>query len=150
MQLKKELDPDKEAEGTFISFLEKLVEKEKGYTTVSNPKEVDYPDWTFKVLDESASILTDNLEEDSSISDILGDQDKSEKLEQIIRVTWTYNLRSYFISLTVTQKKSVVLKLRKRRKSLSSGLLPPPTSLVNLIINNARIALSALVAGNVL
>jgi len=33
-QLKKKLDPDRESGGTFISFLGKLVEKEKRYTTV--------------------------------------------------------------------------------------------------------------------
>jgi len=30
-------------EGTFISFLEKLIEKGKGYTIISNPEEVDHP-----------------------------------------------------------------------------------------------------------
>ena len=33
-QLKKELDPDRKSRGTFISFLEKLIEKGKGYTIV--------------------------------------------------------------------------------------------------------------------
>jgi len=36
MQLKKELNPDKETKGIFISFLEKLVKKEKGYITINN------------------------------------------------------------------------------------------------------------------
>ncbi|SRR6266498_4176890 len=104
----------------------------------------------FKVLEDTVSILTDNLEEESSTSSILGDLDKLEELERITQVTQTYNLRSHSISLTVTRKKLVVPKTRKRRKSLPLGSLPPPTPLVNPIINNAEMTLSAPVAGNVL
>ena len=43
-QLKKELDPERKSERTFISFLGKLVEKRKGYTTISKPERVDYLD----------------------------------------------------------------------------------------------------------
>ncbi len=147
-QLKKKLDSDRKLEGTFISFLGKLVEKGKGYTTISKPEKVDYPNWTFKVLEDTASILTDNLEEESFISDILEDLNKSEKLEYITRIIRTYNLRSRSISPTVTKKKLVIPKTRKRRKSLPLGPLSSP--LVNPVINNARIVLLTLVAGNVL
>src|SRR6266498_3522955 len=91
-------------------------------------------------------LLTDNLEEKSSTSSILGDLDPPEKLERIIQVTRT---RSRFVSLTVTRKKPVILPTRKRRKSIPLGLLPPPTPLVNPILNNAGIALPVPVTGNV-
>ena len=51
--------------------------------TISKPERVDHPDQIFKVIDDTASILTDNLEEESSASSILGDLDPSEKLERI-------------------------------------------------------------------
>ncbi len=68
MQLKKELDLDREAGGIFISFLEKLIEKRRGYTTVSNPEEVNHSDKIFKVYHDTVSILTDNLEENLSLA----------------------------------------------------------------------------------
>ncbi len=148
-QLKKKLDPDRESKRTFISFLGKLVKKEKGYTTVSKPERVDHPDWTFKVINDTASILTDNLEEESSTSSILENLDLPEELERITWVTRIYNLRSHSISLTVTRKKLVVLTTRKHRKSILPGLLTPPAPLVNPILNNTGMALLAPVVGNV-
>ncbi len=112
-QLKKKLDSDRESRRTFISFLGKLIEKGKGYTTVSKPEKVNYLNWTFKVLEDTVSILTDNLEEESSTSSILGDFDRPEELERITRVIRTYNLRSYFISPTVTKKKLIIPKTKK-------------------------------------
>ncbi len=149
-QLKKELDSDRKPEGIFISFLGKFIKKKKGYTTVSIPEKVDHSDWTFKVLEDTASILTDNLEEESSTSSILGDFDPSKELERITWVIWTYNLRSRSVSLTVTRKKPIVSKTRRCRKSILLGLLPSSAPPVNLILNNAEMALSAPVAGNVL
>src|SRR6266498_5962873 len=86
-QLKKEFDPDRESRGTFISFLGKLVKKRKGYIIVSKPEKVDHPDRTFKVIEDIANILIDNLKEESSASSILGDLDPLEELECITRVT---------------------------------------------------------------
>ena len=85
-----------------------------------------------------------------STSSILGDLDPPEELERITRVTQTYNLRSRSVSPTLTRKKPVILTTRKWRKSISQGLLPPLAPLVNPILNNARIALSAPVVENVL
>ena len=79
--MKKELNPDRKAEGTFISFLRKLVKKGKGYIIVSNPKEVNHLDKTFKVYDNIASIFTDNSKEKYSTSSILRDLDKPEELK---------------------------------------------------------------------
>jgi len=56
-------------------------------------------------------------------------------------------LRSHFISPTVTRKKLAVPKTRKCRKSLPSE---PSPSLINLILNNAGIALPTPVIRNVL
>ncbi len=113
MQLKKELDPDREAGGTFISFLGKLVKKRKGYITISNLEEVDHSDRIFKVNHNAASILTNNPKEESSTSSILEDLDKPEKLEHITRMIQIYNLRSHSISPTISRKKLAVPKLRK-------------------------------------
>jgi len=83
VQLKKELDPKREVGGTFVSFLGKLIEKRKKYTTVSNSEEVDHSDRTFKILDDTASILTDNPDEKSSTSNILGDFNKPRAIKCI-------------------------------------------------------------------
>jgi len=85
-QLKKELDSNREPGETFISFLGKLVEKGKGYITVNKPEKIDHLDQIFKILDDTASILTDNLEEESFTSSVLKDLDKPKELERITRI----------------------------------------------------------------
>ncbi len=81
-EFKKKFNSDRKVEGTFISFLDKLIKKKKEYITISNSEEVNNLKKIFKVFD-TVSIFIDNSEEKLFTSSILEDLNKSEELKCI-------------------------------------------------------------------
>ena len=144
-EFKKKFNSDRKVEGTFISFLDKLIKKKKEYITISNSEEVNNLKKIFKVFD-TVSIFIDNSEEKLFTSSILEDLNKSEELKCITWVIYTYNLKSHSILPTIIQIKPTATKSkRKCKRSLSPILLSP---LINAVVNKKKMVLLILVEGN--